>query len=205
MYLKRFFDHNPEEAWKMLQEFSKNSKYTQKKWFNINKERFGKFTLNDIFTFDKKENEDKKVKFLSSSKCKTIDISPLSIIGTYQAPFFDNTLIDILKNEKKSRVMEFFDSSNPKYVQDYFFKDIEVDEPIYISFNDINGIKRYIVATGNHRTLLGSFFQMIDSSFKLKNVTCREYNIDWSKFSKNRFVFWKYHFDYNKFLEKIKI
>lgn len=58
--------------------------------------------------------------------------------------------------------------------------------------------------SGNHRALLGSFFQMMDNNFKLNGVTCRKYYIDWSKFSKSRIVFWKNYFDNDKFLKKIE-
>lgn len=128
-----------------------------------------------------------------------MDISPLDVIGSYQKPFIHRSLINILNGKDRYRFYEFFDSTKANYDANYFFKEFEIDEPIYISFNDINGVKRYIVSTGNHRTLIGSFFQMIDNSFELRGVHCREYTIDWTKFTTNRIIFWKTYFNIDKF------
>lgn len=194
--IKQIFHENPENVISAIKTFTSKNKNINKCWINIGDEKFGKLTLDQIL-YNKK--------YSICSKSYTMDISPLDVIGSYQKPFIHTSLINILNGKDRYRFCEFFDSTKANYDPNYFFKEFEIDEPIYISFNDINGVKRYIVSTGNHRTLIGSFFQMIDNSFKLRGVHCREYTIDWTKFTTNRIIFWKTYFNIDKFLEKIKI
>lgn len=194
--IKQIFQENPENGINTITTFTSNDKRINKCWINIGDEKFGKLTLDQILNNNK---------YRIHSKSYTMDISPLDVIGSYQKPFIHTSLINILNGKDRYRFCEFFDTTKSNYDKNYFFKKFEIDEPIYISFNDINGVKRYIVSTGNHRTLIGSFFQMIDNSFKLRGVHCREYTIDWTKFTTNRIIFWKNYFNIYKFLEKIKI
>ncbi|AXX89294.1 hypothetical protein CKA55_07250 [Arcobacter suis] len=194
--IKQIFHENPENAISAIKTFTSKNKNINKCWINIGGEKFGKLTLDQILN-----NE----KYSICSKTYTMDIFPLDVIGSYQKPFTHTSLINILNGKDRYKFCEFFDSTKANYDTNYFFKEFEIDKPIYISFNDINGVKRYIVSTGNHRTLIGSFLQMIDNSFKLRGVICREYTIDWSKFSPSRIVFWKTNFDMNSFLKRIEI
>lgn len=61
-----------------------------------------------------------------------MDISPLDVIGSYQKPFILTSLINILNGKDKYRFCEFFDSKKANYDANYFFKEFEIDEPIYI-------------------------------------------------------------------------
>lgn len=194
--IKQLFKENPEDAINAIKSLTTKDKRINKCWINIEDERFGKLTLAQILN---------DTRYSINSQNYTMDIFPLDVIGSYQKPFIHTSLINILSGKNKYRFFEFFDSKKVNYDENYFFKEFETDEPIYISFNDISGVQRYIVSTGNHRTLIGSFFQMIDNSFKLRGVICREYTIDWNKFSPSRIVFWKTYFDMNSFFKRIEI
>lgn len=48
-------------------------------------------------------------------------------------------------------------------------------------FNDIYNRKFAAILQGHHRTIIGSFLQMYDAKYFMKDVRIIEYYIDWRK------------------------
>lgn len=176
MYLNQLFtdNSNAQSLINHLIDSCKTHTNYNKTLLDFHCSKFGDLTINELI-------EKYKVKKIIH---ENYNLEPLTVIATVHEPYYCSPInsFDIILKEK-SNIKRIIDTSIKKDPE-YFFKGFNenrTDKPTYYMFNDIYNRKFAAILQGHHRTIIGSFLQMYDAKYFMKDVRIIEYYIDWRK------------------------